>query len=93
MNDEIILGFDDFVRFLKAVNPQAPCPLCGTDAWTISTSDGASVNLVGQPFYNNPTMQLTSAFTACNNCGHVRLFVADTVFKWLSNNPEDRTDG
>jgi len=81
----------DFVRFIqaKAGVEDEVCPVCKTSEWTVLCPDDDGPTLrIGMVVRNRPKEHYLSTFGYfCDSCGHVRMHMAQTVHKWVAENP------
>lgn len=82
--------YADFVRFLKAMNPNYACHFCGGARFSISTDEGGEdeVDLTSPRILSAPGTNIPMAMTFCSQCGAVRYHSYDIVSEWIDDNPE-----
>jgi hypothetical protein len=86
--DNLIIPYDEAVRFFTNVTKVGSCPMCGTDGWSISI-DGENTRLCylqpsGSLHHGKPGFDLV---VDCANCGFLRVHRANTIKRWLDENP------
>lgn len=82
--------YADFVRFLKAMNPNYECHFCGGTRFSISTDESGEdeVDLITPRVIYAPEINMPMASTYCAQCGATRDHVYHVVVNWIENNPE-----
>lgn len=85
---------EKFVEWLKSKGPHplGECSVCGTNSWTIGTHllSGTIVSDAGVSVLDQ---HYPMAYIVCNNCAHVRQFMAVPIGLVDQNPPEGSTDG